>query len=135
MKKISLVSRYLLGVIFAVFGLNGLLAFLELPVHPGVAGQLIGTMREFGFLVPVFALQLVAGGLLVANRFVPLALTLLAPIIVNIALFHALMDGLHGLGVPAVLVALWAMVFYPERAAFAGLLSSRPHASRVADHA
>jgi hypothetical protein len=134
MKNISLVSRYLLGLTFSAFGLNGLIAFINLPPHAGIAGQFFGAMEDFGFLVPVFALQCAAGVLLLANRFVPLALTLLAPIIVNILLFHALMDGMHGLAVPVVLIALWVIVLYPERSAFAGLLSSKPQAAGASDH-
>jgi hypothetical protein len=132
MKTLFLISRVLLGLIFTVFGLNGLIAFFNVPPHPGVAGQLMGAMNELGFLVPVFALQFAAGGLLLANRFVPLALALLAPIIVNILLFHVLMDGLHGLGIPAVLVTLWAIVLYPERSAFAGLFSRLPQSRGTA---
>ena len=134
MKKVSLISRYLLGLTFTICGLNGLIAFNKIPPHAGVAGQLMGAMQDFGFLVPVFALQFTAGLLLLANRFVPLALAVLAPIIVNILLFHVLMDGPHGLGIPAVMIALWVIVLYPERSAFAGLLSSQPRASGTPDH-
>jgi hypothetical protein len=128
MKHIHLICRCLLGLTFTVFGLNGLIAFIHLPPHAGVAGQLMGAMSDLGFLIPVFALQFVAGVLLLANRFVPLALALLAPIIVNILLFHVLMDGPHGLAIPAVLITLWAIVLYPERSAFAGIVSPKPQA-------
>ena len=133
MKKVFLISRYLLGLTFTVFGLNGFIGFIKIPRPQGVAGQFMGALVESGFLIPVFALQLTAGVLLLANRFVPLALLLLAPIIVNIALYHALMEP-HGLGMAAVTCALWAVVFHRERFAFAGLLSIEPQTSGTPDH-
>ena len=120
MTKVSLLSRLLLGLIFTVFGLNGFLGFIKIPPPVDVAGQFMGALVESGFLIPVFALQLTAGVLLLANRCVPVALVLLAPIIVNIALYHALMEP-HGLAMASVTIALWAVVFHRERSAFAGL--------------
>ena len=134
MKNLFLISRCLLGLMFTVFGLNGFLAFIKIPRPEGVAGQFMGALVDSGFMIPVFALQLTAGVLLLANRFVPLALVLLAPIIVNIALYHALMEP-HGLGTAAVTVALWAVVFHRERSAFAGLLSTQPRTSGAPDRA
>ena len=134
MTKVSLISRYLLGLTFTVFGLNGFLRFIEIPRPEGLAGQFMGALVDSGFLIPVFALQFTAGVLLLANRFVPLALVLLAPIIVNIALYHALMEP-HGLALAAVTIALWAIVFHRQRSAFAGLLSIKPRTSGARRHA
>jgi hypothetical protein len=125
----AFVARHLLGVTFTVFGLNGIFAFIQLPAPTGVAGQFMAVLHESGYLTPTFVLQLAAGVLLLANRFVPLALALLAPIIVNIALYHALMEP-HGLGTAAVVSVLWAIVFYREHAAFAGLLTARTETQR-----
>ena len=133
MTKVSLISSYLLGLTFTVFGLNGFLAFIKIPRPEGVAGQFMGAMVDSGFLISVFALQLTAGVLLLANRFVPLALVLLAPIIMNIALYHALMEP-HGLAMAVVTVALWAVVFHRERSAFSGILSMKPRTSGMPDH-
>lgn len=118
-------SRILLGVTFTVFGLNGFLHFIKIPPPEGVAGQFMRALTVSHYLVPVFALQVTAGVLLLANRFVPLALAILAPIIVNIALYHVLMLA-HGLVMAIVTNLLWAIVFHHERAAFAGLLARRP---------
>lgn len=133
MKPFVLISRLLLGFTFTVFGLNGFLHFIPLPPPEGVAAQFMGALAASGFLMPVFVLELVAGVLLLANRFVPLALALLAPIVVNIALYHALMAR-HGLGFAAFTAALWAIVFHRERAAFAGLFSHRPASADAPDH-
>lgn len=128
MKTAALVARLLLGLMFVVFGLNGFLHFIpQPPPPPGPAGQYLGVLSTTHFLVPVFLLQLVAGVLLLANRFVPVALVLLGPVIVNILLYHALMAPA---GLPPALVALvlWLVVFYSVRAAFAGVLAVRAQA-------
>src|SRR3954470_2058230 len=91
MKTLVLISRLLLGLMFLVFGLNGFLNFIPMPPPTGVAAQYFGALFVSHYLLAVFALEIVAGALLLANRFVPLALTILAPILVNIVLFHASM--------------------------------------------
>jgi hypothetical protein len=124
MKITSVIARFLLGLIFLVFGLNGFLHFIKAAMPTGVAGQFIGALAASNYLVAVFLFQLIAAVLLLANRFVPLALTLLAPIIVNILLFHALMAP-AGLGLAIVVAVLWILVFLNVRSAFAGILQQR----------
>jgi putative oxidoreductase len=118
MKIFTTISRYLLGVIFLVFGLNGFLHFIPMPPPTGIAAQFIGALFVSHYLSVVMLIQVVAGILLLINRFVPVALALLGPVILNIFLFHALMDPS---GIPrAVLVtALWFLVAYRVRSAFA----------------
>ena len=72
----------------------------------------------------VSALQLIAGLLLLFNRYVPLAVAILAPIIFNIVLYHVLMAPS---GIPLAIVAsiLWIIVAYPVRSVFGGLLEAR----------
>jgi putative oxidoreductase len=84
MKILNKVSRFLLGLIFLIFGLNGFLHFIPMPPPSGVAGQFFGALFVSNYLVPIFGLQVISGALLLVNRFVPLALTILAAIIVNI---------------------------------------------------
>jgi putative oxidoreductase len=124
MKIASLVARYLLGFIFLVFGLNGFLHFIPMPPPSGVAGDFMIALFESHYLVIVFLLQLIPAVLLLANRFVPLALTLLAPVIVNIICFHALMAP-AGLPMALFVTVLWGLVAYGVRSAFAGLLQVR----------
>lgn len=124
MKILNIVSRFLLGLIFLIFGLNGFLHFIPMPLPSGVAGQFFGALFVSNYLVPIFGLQVISGALLLVNRFVPLALTILSPIIVNILLFHVLMNPV-GLG-PGVLAAiLWGVVFASVRSAFAGIFQAR----------
>jgi putative oxidoreductase len=124
MKIASTIARVLLGLIFVTFGLNGFLNFIHMPPPTGLAGQFLGVLFVSHYLVPIFAIQLAAGALLLANRFVPLALALLAPVLVNILIFHCLMAP-EGLPLACVATLLWAVVFIAKRAAFAGIFAAR----------
>ena len=123
MKILFIVARFLLGLIFLVFGLKGLLHFIPMSLPEGVAGQFFGVLFTSHYLVFVFLLQLIGGLLLLIGRYVPLALTLLAPVIVNILLFHLLMAP-SGFGLALVVIVLWAVVAYQNRAAFRGLFEA-----------
>lgn len=124
MKKVSTISRYLLGFIFLVFGLNGFLHFIPTPPPQGIGSQFMGALFMSGELYVIMGLQLLAGVLLLAGRYVPLALTLIGPVVVNILLFHAFMD-LSGLPVALVVTALWVGALLGVRDAFAGILVAR----------
>lgn len=127
MKVIALIARYLLGLIFLVFGLNGFLHFIPMPPPAGLAGQFLGALFVSHYLVVVFLLQLIPAILLLINRYVPLALTLLAPIIVNILLFHAFMAP-EGLPMALLVSVLWVLAALGVRSAFAGLFLQRVQA-------
>lgn len=117
MKKIAHIARILLGALFLTFGLNGFFHFIPMPPPSGLAGQFLGALFVSHYLVAVFLLQVVAGALLLVNRFVPAALVLLGPILVNILLFHALMAP-EGLPLAVVALALWLTVFVEARSVF-----------------
>jgi len=127
MRTASVVARYLAGVIFLVFGLNGFLNFIPLPPPGGIAGQFMGALYASHYLWVIFAFQVVAAVLLLANRFVPLAVAVLAPVIVNILTFHALMAP-GGLPLALLVAVLWAVIFVSVRPAFRGLFQSRSKA-------
>jgi hypothetical protein len=124
MKILTNISRFLLALIFTIFGLNGFLHFIPMPPPSGVAAQFMGAMFVTKYLSFVFAIQLIAGVLLFSKRYVPLALTLLAPVIVNILLFHSLMAR-SGLGLAVFVAILWGIVFASVRSAFAGIVEAR----------
>src|ERR1700735_2787023 len=84
MRTASTIARYLAGVIFLVFGLNGFLNFIPMPPPGGIAGQFMGAPYQSHYLWVIFAFQVVAAVLLLSNRYVPLAVALLAPVIANI---------------------------------------------------
>ena len=105
-------------------GLNGFLNFIPLPPPGGIAGQFMGALYVSHYLWVIFAFQVIAGVLLLVNRYVPLAVAVLAPVIVNILCFHALM-ALSGLPLALFVAVLWAVMFVDVRPAFAGLFQSR----------
>jgi putative oxidoreductase len=121
MKITIVIARFLLGLIFLVFGLNGFLHFIPMPPPSGRAGQFMDALLVSNYLVVVFLLQIIPAVLLLINRYVPLALSLLAPIIVNILLFHVLMAP-SGLLLAMVVTII---VFLSVRSAFGGLLQER----------
>lgn len=128
MKITFVVARTLLGLMFTVFGLNGFLHLLPMQSMPqGVALQFVTALVESHYMTVVFALQLGTGVLLLLNRYVPLALTLLAPVIVNIVLFHILMS-LAGLPLAIVVTVLWMVTAYSVRPAFQALFHTSVHA-------
>ena len=125
MKVVTLIARLLLGSIFIVFGLNGFLNFLSMgPMPTGLAGQFVGALAQSHYFWVVAALQVVGGLLLLVNRFVPLALVLLGPVIVNILLYHIFMSP-AGMGLPLVVTILWFIVFYGVRRHFSGIFAQR----------
>ncbi len=123
MTIVSQVARYLMGFLFVVFGLNGFLHFIPMPPPTGTAGQFLGALASSPYMTVVFVIQLVAGVLLLTNKFVPLALVLLAPVIVNIVLFHAFMAP-QGIGLALLVLVLWLVAATRVRSAFSGLLQA-----------
>ena len=121
MKITSTIAQYLLGLIFLTFGLNGFLHFIPMPPPTGVAGQFFGALFVSRFYVVIFALQIVPAVLLLANRYVPLALTILGPVIVNILCFHIFMAP-AGLPLAVVVTVLWSLATWRVRSAFTGIL-------------
>jgi putative oxidoreductase len=89
MRTASVIARYLAGAIFLVMELNGFLNFIPLPPPGGVAGQFMGALYVSHYLWVIFAFQVIGGLLLLVNRYVPLAVAVLAPVLVNILTFHA----------------------------------------------
>lgn len=125
MKILSLVARILVGLLFVVFGLNGFLNFLNMgPMPTGLAGQFIAALVGSHYFWVVAGLQIAGGALLLVNRYVPLGLVLLGPVIVNIILYHLFMNP-SGIVLPIVVVILWFIVFYAHRQNFTGIFAQR----------
>src|ERR1700693_2292447 len=120
MKIASTVARYLLGVTFLTFGLNGFLHFIPMPPPTGVAAQFFGALFVSRLYIVIFLLQIVPAVLLLVNRYVPLALTILGPIIFNIVCIHIFMIR-AGLPLAIVVTVLWLLVAYPVRSAYSGI--------------
>jgi putative oxidoreductase len=117
MKIAVLIARILLGLMFCLFGSNGFFSFLPTVLPPGVAGQFLGSLLSSHYVYLVAATQLLAGILLVINRYVVLALALFAPVIANIVTYHLTMQpSMAQLAILAVI--LWVFLFWRYRAHF-----------------
>jgi putative oxidoreductase len=124
MKILALIARILLGLIFLVFGLNKFHTFIPAPMPTGLAGQFVGALFVSHYLLVVATIEVVTSVLLLSNRYVPLALTLLGPVIINIFLFHSFLEP-SGLPMALFLVVLWFILFASVRQAFAGIFAQK----------
>lgn len=127
MRIASIIARYLLGLMFTVFGLNGFFHFIHQPPPENpLALQFFGAAIASHFAAFFFALQVVGGVLLLAGVFVPLALTLLAAELYNILAFHLTLE--PGIAPAVVACVLWVLVFLQYRESFNGIFSAKPAA-------
>ena len=127
MGKVALIARIILGLIFFIFGLNGFLQFIPVPEMPGEAGAFMGALFATGYFFPVLKIFEIASGLmLLSGRFVPLALIFLAPITLQIFLFHAaLAPGGLRMAIP-ILILEWYLGLFVYRSSYSGLLQATP---------
>ena len=121
MKILTIIARSLLGLIFVVFGLNAFLHFIPMPPPQGLAGDFMKALFASHYFYVVAVLQIAGGALCLLGRFVPLGLTLLGPVIVNILLFHIFLEP-SGLPLAAVVGAVALFLVWANRPAFAGLI-------------
>ena len=125
MKVATIIARVLLGLIFVVFGSNAFLHFLPTPPLPqGVTGEFLHSFFASGYVYVIGGFQVIGGLLLLIGRFVPLVLTILGAMIVNIWAFHILMALEPGGMVPAAIVTIFELfLVWRYRDAFKGILS------------
>jgi hypothetical protein len=103
---------------FAVFGSNAFLHFIPMPEMHGQAGAFMTALASSGYLYVIAVLQVLGGlCLLFGARFVPLGLTLLGPVIVNIVLYHLFLDP-QGLPMAIVVAALSLFLLWIYRFKF-----------------
>jgi hypothetical protein len=124
-------ARLFLGLTFTVFGLNFFLHFLPMPTPPPRAGAFLGALFASGYLFPLLkGTEVAAGLLLLGGRFVPLALAVLAPILINVIGFHLALEP-AGLPVPIAMLAAEIYLAWSYRAAFAPMLRARTPLGRA----
>ncbi len=126
MKIVSVLARYLLGVMFTVFGLNGFFHFIPQPppTNP-LAIQFFTSISASHFAAFFYAIQVVAGLLLLSGFFIPLALILLAAELYNILAFHITFA--PDAAAPALVACvLWVLVYLQYRTCFNSVLSAKP---------
>ena len=125
MKIVATIARYLLGLMFLVFGLNMFLHFIPSgPMPTGLAGQFTVALFAAGYFNVVGAVMVISAILFLVNRFVGLGLTLLGPVLFNILTFHVLMNP-GGIGMGAFATLLWALVAWQHRIVFERLFAAR----------
>ena len=125
-------ARLFLGLVFTFFGLNFFLHFVSTPPAPPRAAAFAGALFASGYLFPLLnTTEVVVGLLLLSNRFVPLALAVLAPIVINIVAFHLFLAP-SDLGLALALLAAELMLAWNRRAAFAPMLRARVELPREA---
>jgi len=126
MRIVVTIARLLLGLMFVVFGLNGFLLFLPPPPHiPGNAGAFSGAMMNSHYVYLTAGVQALGGALLLADQYVPLALVMLAAVIVNILTFHITMWPQMLIPFPILVTILWFIVAWPLREHFAPLFARK----------
>ncbi len=124
-------ARTVLGLVFFVFGLNGFFHFLPQPPMPAQAMGFVGGLVSAPYFFPVLkGTEVLAGLALLSNRFVPLALTLLAPIIVQIVLFHTFL--VPSVGMSLLLLVTEIYLAWSYRDAFRPMLRSDASPVRAA---
>ncbi|MEH6537735.1 MAG: DoxX protein [Psychroserpens sp.] len=109
MKTTQNILRFFFGIFLLTFGLNGFLHFMPIPEMTPEGGEFIGALIKAGYIMPIVAiLQIVIGLLLIVNKYVPLALVVIFPILLNAFLLHLVLD--IG-GISGALIAITLNVF------------------------
>ena len=122
-EKIPFIARVLLGLMFVVFGLNGLLNFIPMEPPSGAAGQFMGGLAASGYFFPLLkTTEIAVGLLLLTGCWVPLALVLLAPVTVNIFAFHLFLAP-AGLPMTIIIGALQLYLAWSYRSSFTSILT------------
>jgi len=123
-KKLILIARFALGLILVIFGSNKFIGFMPMPPLPEVAGSLMGAFGAAGYIFPMLAIVELSVGLsLIINRFVPLALLFLAPLSVNIILFHLALDP-AGIGAGALVFLLNVFLLFAHKEKYNAILKA-----------
>ena len=128
MRVAVIIARMLLGLVFFVFGLNGFLHFMPNPPPTPAAGAFFGALIGTGYMFfLIFGTQVLGGALLLIGVAVPFALTILAPVIVNIIAFHLYLSPVPmQLAIAFIVAALELFLVWYYRAVFAPLFGGAP---------
>lgn len=127
MNKVSLISRYLLGLLFLIFGLNGFFQFLPMPPPPESVMDFMKGIMSTGYFMPVLkGTEVFVSILLLTGLAAPVGLVILAPITIQILLFHGfLTPGIQNLGLPLVILVLHLLSAYQYKDLYIPLFSRK----------
>lgn len=125
MATAAAIARMLLGLIFVVYGTNYFVPFLTLPAPSADGTALLDAFAATGYFMPFLRItQLVTGALLIADRYVALALLITAPIVLNIFLFDVFLDP-RGLAMGSLLLVIQGYLGWAYRGSFSSALQQR----------
>jgi putative oxidoreductase len=116
MKNTQKILRIFFGIFLLTFGLNGFLSFMPIPEMTAEGGEFIGAIIKAGYIMPIVAIsQVFIGRLLVINKFVPLSLIVIFPIMLNAFLLHLVLDigGIAG-ALIAITLNIFLFIVYKE---------------------
>jgi uncharacterized membrane protein YphA (DoxX/SURF4 family) len=124
MNKAKLIIRILLGLMLVIFGLNKFLQFMPMPTMPNAAGEFMGALMKSGYIMVIVAIvEIVAGVLLLVNKYQPLVLVILFPVLLNAFLFHLFLD-LAGIGGAAFAMAMNIFLFAANKESYKELFKA-----------
>jgi len=123
-KKITIVVRILLGAFLLIFGLNKFIGFMPPPEISEQMGAVMGALMSSNFMTIIGVIEIVSGGLLLAGKYLPLALTFTIAVMLNAALFHILMDTPANGGGAIIGLVLAIVLAYANKDRFASLFSA-----------
>ena len=118
MKRAKMIIRILLGLILVTFGLNKFLLFMPMPPMPEAAGEFMGALVKSGYLMIIVAVvEILAGVMLLVNKFQSLALVIVFPVLLNAFLFHLFLD-MAGIGGAVVAMAMTIFLMYGNKESY-----------------
>lgn len=122
MKKAQLIIRILLGLMLVIFGLNKFLQFMPMPTMTDEAGEFMGALIKSGYImVFVAVIEIIVGLSLLINKYQPLALIIVFPVLLNAFLFHLFLD-LAGIGGAALALIMNVFLFFVNKKSYSSLL-------------
>jgi putative oxidoreductase len=126
MTKTKNISRVIYGIFLLTFGLNGFFSFFPLPEMTEEAGTFMGSLVQTGYILPIVgALQVVVGLLLIVNKFTPLILIVIFPIMLNAFLLHLFLDP-AGIAGSLVAIILNVFLFIANKESYKNTLQMNP---------
>ncbi len=121
MKKAQLIIRILFGLMLVIFGLNKFLQFMPMPPMPETAGEFMGALVKSGYILVIVAvIEVIAGVLLLINKYQALALIVVFPIILNAFLFHLFLD-IAGIGGAFIAITMNVFLFFTNKESYSAL--------------
>jgi len=115
--KVTMALRIILGLVLIIFGANKFGHFMPSPELTGDAATFMGALFGAGYFTILGVLEIVIGLLLILNKWVPFALVLLAPLVVNFLIFH-LKYNMEGIGPAAIVSLLTIVLLYANKDKF-----------------